>query len=118
VSGETVLITTRVPELSMSVAFPPRLLLLSIPFAFDILCAIRAGCRDPRANMVAVNVRVYISGGYMRARAQRFDQRKAVMPFRVDKWQLPTQPSWTDFACSRCSLFRGSHVRHRVSRSL
>lgn len=52
-----------------------------------------------------------ISGEYAR---RRFDQRKAVMPFRMGKWQSPAQPSRTDFARSRCSLIRGSHVRHRV----
>jgi len=97
-AAETVLITAHVPELSVSVASPPRLLLPSIPFAFDILCAIRAGGRDPRAYMV-VTFRMYISEGY--PHAGRFDQRKAVTSFRVDKWQSPTQPPRTDFARSR-----------------
>lgn len=74
-----------------------------------------SGGRDPWHRIV-VTFRMYISGGYARARthAGRFDRRKAVMPFRVDKWQSPTQPSRTDFARSRCSLIRGSHVRHRI----
>lgn len=77
----------------------------------------RSDGRDPWHHIV-VTFRMHISGGYARARALthagRFDRRKAVMPFRVDKWQSPTQPSRADFARSRCSLIHGSHVRHRI----
>lgn len=111
--AETVLITARVSELSAFAVSPPRLLLLSIPFAFDILCAIRADGWDSYGRNV-----LRVSREEIRTRAWRFDQRKAVMPFRVDKWQSPTQPSRTDFACSRCSLIRGSNVRHCVLWSL
>lgn len=66
------------------------------------------------ARMV-ITFRVYL--GRIRAPdapRRRFDQRKAVTPFRMDKWQSPARTSPTDFACSRCGLTRGSHARHPV----
>jgi len=86
-------------------------------FAIDTVCIwyFMRHSSGRRPCRMVVTFRVYL--GRISA---RFDQRKAVMcvPFRVDKWQSPTQPSRPDFARSRCSLIRGSHVRHRALWSL